>query len=395
MGKRILVVNKFYYPRGGDCVCTINLERLLLDKGHTVGIFSMNYSENNPSEFSSFFASNVDFGGGIGNKINAVKRILGYGDIKESFSKILNSFKPDVVHFNNIHSYLSPVIVKMAHEYGAKVVWTLHDYKLICPAYNCLRNNEPCELCYNNKSNVLKNKCMKGSLVASVLAYIEAKKWDRKSLEKWTDTFICPSEFMNKQMHKGGFAKLKTICNFIDPKKLETVKNLSTNVTEDYFIYVGRLSNEKGIETLLEATKETNYKLKIAGGGPLKEELEQKYKDCKNIEFLGHCDAESVANLLSKAKFSVVPSEWYENNPLSVIEALCAGTPVVGTNIGGIPELINTYNGIIVEPKNGKMLKEAIENAYKYNWNRDKIKEDAIKSFSPDTYYDKIIKLYS
>lgn len=136
MKGKVLIVNKFYYPRGGDCVCAINLGRLLRDNGYETAVFAMDYSENISCEWSSYFASNVDFSGGIKNKLHAFKRILGLGDIRKSFLKILDDFDPDIVHLHNIHSYLSPVLAVLAHERGKKVVWTLHDYKLVCPAYN-------------------------------------------------------------------------------------------------------------------------------------------------------------------------------------------------------------------------------------------------------------------
>ena len=141
---RVLVVNKFYYPRGGDCVCTLNLETLLKEKGLEVAVYAMNYPENISSPNDKYFAAEVNFAGGVSAKIAAAKRIFGMGDIIPSFKKILADFKPEVVHFNNIHSYLSPVIVKLAHESGAKTVWTMHDYKLLCPAYTCRRDGKPC-----------------------------------------------------------------------------------------------------------------------------------------------------------------------------------------------------------------------------------------------------------
>ena len=158
MNKKVLLVNKFYYPRGGDCVCTLNLERLLKEKGYDVTIYAMDYPENIACESSKYFASQIDFSGGIKNKLQAVKRTLGMGDIKQSFKKMLDDFCPDIVHLQNIHSYLSPVLAKMAKDGGCKVVWTLHDYKLLCPSYSCLRDGEPCELCFNDKSQVLKKR---------------------------------------------------------------------------------------------------------------------------------------------------------------------------------------------------------------------------------------------
>ena len=397
MKSRVLIVNKFYYPRGGDCVCTLNLERLLKEKGYDVAIYAMDYPENIACESSKYFASQIDFSGGIKNKLQAVKRTLGMGDIKQSFKKMLDDFCPDIVHLQNIHSYLSPVLAKMAKDRGCKVVWTLHDYKLLCPSYSCLRDGEPCELCFNDKSQVLKKKCMKGSLVASVLAYIEALKWDKKCLQQYTDTFICPSSFMKDKMEQGGYSKnkLSVICNFVDPVKLEMLQSLPADNRKDYYLYVGRLSKEKGVETLLSVAKQLNYELVIAGGGPMEEELRREYSDCKNIKFVGHQSAENVARLLYEARFTVVPSEWYENNPLSVIEALCAGTPVVGADMGGIPELISANSGIIFRSGDEDSLYNAIAKAWETEWDNSEIKANSLSRFSPMSHYCELLKIYN
>ena len=195
--KRILIANKFYYPRGGDCIVAMNLERLLKEQGHEVAVFAMQYPENVDSGWNSYYASQVDFAGSLGGKLCAAKRLMGHGDIKAAFIRILDDFNPHIVHLHNIHSYLSPVLAKLAKRHGCRVVWTLHDYKLVCPSYACLLNGKPCEQCIGHgKMHVLKNRCMKGSLAASALAYIEARKWNRNVLERYTDAFICPSHFM-------------------------------------------------------------------------------------------------------------------------------------------------------------------------------------------------------
>lgn len=396
MNTKVLIVNKFYYARGGDCVCTLNLEKLLKSQGWDVAIYAMTYPENIESEWSRYFAPEVSFGGGIGNKIAAAKRLLGIGDIQASFKKILKDFRPDVVHLQNIHSYLSPILAKIAKDFGCKVVWTLHDYKLICPSYSCLRDGKPCELCYTEKSNVLKYRCMKGSLVASVLAYVEAMKWNRPMLEQYVDAFVCPSSFMAQKMAQGGFdkAKLKVVCNFVDPVKLDVLKNLPTSERGEYYLYVGRLSHEKGVGTLLDVASKLPYKLKVAGGGPLADEFKTKFADNTNIEFLGHQNAEQVSQLLAGAVASVVPSEWYENNPLSVIESLCAGTPVIGANIGGIPELIGVGDGFVFTSGDKAELAEKIKQAFVTQWDNTKIKAKSVERFSPEKYFVQIKEIY-
>ena len=397
MAKKILIVNKFYYQRGGDCIYSLNLERMLAAHGYEVAFFSMHYPENEESRYSSYFAPQVDFSGGVRNKISAVKRILGMGDVVSRFKRILADFRPDVVHLNNIHSYISPVVGALAKKAGCRVVWTLHDYKLLCPAYACLRGGEPCELCYSDKSQVLKHRCMKGSLAASALAYIEATKWNRGTLERFTDAFVCPSSFMRDKMLLGGFNadKLKVVCNFIDPVKIDRLSSLDCTQKADYYAYVGRLSQEKGVETLLKAASELPYKLKVAGGGPLAEEMKDKYAGA-NVQFLGHIDAEAVSELLAHARCVVTPSECYENNPLSVIESLCAGTPVVGARIGGIPELVKPENGLTYTPKSVKELSACIckvmESA---DYDYASIARASRKAFSAEVHMSLLEKVYN
>lgn len=397
MKPRVLIVNKFYYPRGGDCVCTINLERLLREQGHEVAIYAMNYPENVDCADSKYFASQIDFSGGIKNKIKAVQRTLGYGDIKSSFTRILKDFRPDIVHLQNIHSYLSPVIAEIAKKHGCKVVWTLHDYKLICPTYTCLRNGEVCELCFKDKTHVVKTKCMKGSLAASAIGYLEATKWNKTRLQQSTDKFICPSSFMKVKMTQGGFneGKLSVLCNFVDPVKLEKFATAPLVMREGYYCYVGRLSHEKGVSTLLKAASQLPYKLKIAGDGPIGNELREKYANNPNIEFLGHCNAEEVSLLISSARFSVIPSECYENNPLSVIESLCGGTPVIGADMGGIPELISANSGIIFRSGDENSLQNAIDKAWKTEWDNSEIKANSLSRFSPMSHYYELLKIYN
>lgn len=396
MNKRVLIVNKFYYNRGGDCVCALNLEKLLKSKGIDVAIYSMRFDENFNSEFSEYFVSTVNFCGGIKSKIKALKRVFGSGDIIKSFTKILADFKPDIVHLHNVHSYISPVVAGLAKSKGCKVVWTLHDFKLICPAYNCLNNGQPCELCFKDKSSVVKNKCMKGSFTASLVAYFEAKRWNRNVLERMTDYFICPSEFIAKKMISCGFNsdKIKIINNFINKDKIQTGNILNPIEQRDYYLYVGRISTEKGIETLLKVAAKLPYKLKILGGGPLYDKLISKYKTYQNIEFMGHVDSNMVYELVEGARFTVLPSECYENNPLSVIESMSLGTPVVGSNIGGIPELINENNGIIFESGNENDLANAIDMAYSKSWDINEIRNNALSRFSSEIHYNRLIELY-
>lgn len=391
---KVLVVNKFYYNRGGDCVCTINLERMLRENGCETAVFSMSYPQNLPTGYSSMFAKEVEFSGGLGRRLKAAARIFGGESVRSAFGKVLERFRPDVVHFNNIHSYLSPAVVEMAKKFGARTVWTLHDYKLICPSYSCLHGKEICEKCVGgSKFNVVKNRCMKGGLPGSILACLEAMYWNRGRLQRCTDVFVCPSRFMAGMMIKDGFdpMKLKVVCNSVSPGMVDGIQ--PGKEREPYYIYVGRLSKEKGVETLLSVAEDLPYELKIAGGGPLFDALKSRYSSGK-IEFLGHLDAAAVKKYVSGARFSVVPSECYENNPLSVIESLCLGTPVVGARIGGIPELVTPGNGFLFRPADKVSLRNTVETAWETAFDYDGISKEALVKFSEQRYLGEIMDIY-
>ena len=391
---KILLSNKFYYKRGGDCICTINLEELLKENGHEVAIFAMQHPNTLPTPWYKYFPSEVTFKPSL-KMLEAFMRPFGTKEVRRKFEKLIADFKPDVVHLNNIHSQISPIIAEIAHKKGIKVVWTLHDYKLLCPRYDCLRRGEDiCEECFSNKKRVLVNKCMKNSRIASFLAYQEAKKWTRNKLERITDLFICPSQLMAKKLIQGGFNKnkIKVLCNFINVEKCKKEEYTK----ENYYCFIGRLSPEKGIKTLLEVACQLPYTLKIIGGGPLEEEIRQFTQKKMQIELLGYKQWNEIKEIVGKARFSVIPSEWYENNPLSVIESQCLGTPVLGSMNGGIPELIkNEVDGMLFEAQNNLDLKEKIEKMFSYNFDYQLLAKQSQELYNARDHYKEIIKIYS
>jgi glycosyltransferase involved in cell wall biosynthesis len=394
---KILLSNKYYYLRGGVDIYTIQLEKLLKDNGHEVAIFSMRHSLNLKSNFLDYFPCEIDLNKvSVKNLIPAIMRPFGSSEVRRKFSQLLRDFKPDVVHLNNIHSQISPVLSILARKFNVPVVWTLHDHKLLCPRYDCMRNNKPCELCFTSKLNVLRHNCMKNSLPASLIAYAEAIRWNRKIISWFTDLFICPSTFLLNNMVKGGYSqkRLITLPNFIDEKKLTSGQVPRQN----HYCYVGRLSEEKGIETLLKAARELpQYVLKVIGTGPLENDLRARYEG-ENIEFLGFRNWEELSLILGSSRCMVIPSECYENNPLSVIESLCLGTPVIGSRSGGIPELINqNKNGLIFEPGNVNQLKEKINLVYHdtCKFDHEGIAGDARSKYNSGNYYMELIKIYN
>lgn len=383
---KILLVNKFYYRRGGDCVYVLNLEQLLKKHGHEVTVFAMDYPENIDTEWKRYFPQNM-------TKWMAFTRPFGSREVRGKFNRLLDDFRPEAVHLNNIHTQLSPVLAELAHGRGIKVVWTLHDYKLLCPRYDCLLNGDMvCEACFKgDKKACLDHKCMKSSKLASFVGFREANVWNRKRLETSTDVFVCPSRFMAEKMSQGGFdqKKLYPLCNFID---VEKCIGLDCTERKDYYCFIGRLSHEKGVKTLIEAANRLPYKLKIIGDGPLYGEL--KAIAHNHIEFLGHKGWDEIKMLVGQARFSVIPSEWYENNPLSVIEAECLGTPVLGAAIGGIPELITPVSGMTFESRNADDLESKIEAMFDHKFDYSAIAGASLRRYDAGAYYHEIMKIY-
>ena len=383
---KILIANKFYYRRGGDCIYMMNLEGLLRDKGHEVAVFAMDYLENVETGWSRYFPQNM-------SKVMAFTRPFGSREVKKKFGRLIEDFKPEVVHLNNVHTQLSPVMAEIAHERGIRVVWTLHDYKLLCPRYDCLKGGKDiCEECFSgDKSGCMKYKCMKGSRLASMIGYREAVCWNRERLEQCTDLFICPSSFMAQKMIEGGFRaeKMKVLCNFIDVEKCRR----EDYDKEDYYCYIGRLSHEKGVRTLIEAANRLPYRLKIIGGGPLEAELKGIAKE--QVEFVGYKQWDEIKSLVGRARFSVIPSEWYENNPLSVIEAQCLGTPVLGARIGGIPELIEEgHTGMTFVSRSVEDLSEKINRMFASKFDYENIAKFAMRNYDAEKYYNELMHIY-
>ncbi|MDO5524890.1 MAG: glycosyltransferase [Prevotella sp.] len=332
---KILLANKFYYRRGGDCIYTMNLERMLRDHG-----------------------------------------------------------QPDVVHLNNIHTQLSPVIARMAHERGIRVVWTLHDTKLVCPCYTCTRDGRWCTECFTDKRAVIRHRCMPGGLIGAVIGYREIMKWSKDVLQEYVDLFLPPSQFMMDTCVAGGYSpgKFRVLCNFID---VEKCKNPDFR-KGDYYVYLGRVNEVKGVRTLCKAAAQLSHKLIVIGDGPLSEELKVKSEESgAPIEFKGQMQWEEFRPILEGARFMVLPAEWSENNPLTVIESQSLGTPVLGARIGGIPELIEEgVSGMTFTSGDVEDLKDKIQMMFNHQFDYEHIAENAVRRYSSETYYEKLMEYY-
>ncbi len=403
---KILMVNSYHYLRGGGERCFFELSDLLRSRGHEVFPFSMDHPKNLPSEYSDYFVSYIDFptelrNPGIGSKVRVLNRVVYSREARQKIEAIIEHVQPDLVHIHGFVHEMSTSILPAIKAAGLPVVQTLHDYKIACPNTSFLSHGKVCEACKGGKYyNMTRFRCKRGSLAASMLASVEMYFHEAFRLyEPNIDLFIAPSQFMADKVREHGVeTPVITIPNFIPPESFQAAYE-----PDNHFVYAGRLSPEKGIKTLLEATRRlrTDAILYIAGSGELEAELRQFVADhdLTNVRFTGHLSTAALNDLIQRAICTVVPSEWYENYSMVVLESLACGTPVIGTKIGGIPEqVIHGVNGLLFEVGDAAELAIHLQRLLD---NRDEAIEmgragrQRIETINnPDTHYEQTMAVY-
>ncbi len=394
---KILLVNKFLYPKGGSETYIFKLGEVLEKHGHTVEYFGLSNEKNIVTNSANSYVSDMDFKEGTLKNLKAPFRIIYSTEARRKIRKVLDTIQPDVVHLNNIQFHLTPSIILEVNEYRKKkktnlmIIYTAHDYQLVCPSHGLFDSNiSVCEKCLDgNYMNCLRTKCMKNSYMKSLLATADAYLWKYSKAYEYIDKIICPSEFLKSKLDTQNRFSNKTVAlhNFFD------VQSIPNAEKENYVLEFGHLSKDKGTLTLLEAAKNIpDVNFVFAGYG----EAEENIKTVENAEYVGFKTGDELIELISKAKVSVCPSEIYENCPFSVIESQVYGTPVIGARIGGIPELINEgKTGLLFEPGNSVDLTEKLKQIID-----DKTLEEftynckSAKFETSDTYYDKLMKIY-
>ncbi len=358
------MVNKFLYPHGGPETYMLKLGKYLTSLGHRVEYFGMEHPDRCVENNANCYTENMDFhNSSIQKKLKLPFKIIYSNEARKKISAVIEDFKPDIVHLNNINFQLTPSIIYEIKKHGIPIVQTVHDPQIACPNHKMYidKTHSTCEKCLNgNYINCVKNKCVHNSAARSMLAAFEAYLYHKKDAYNLVDCFICPSKFITDIMLKAGIRKEKlvTLHNFCNKHIDLPPKNLD----KKYVLYFGRLSPEKGIKTLIEVCKELDYiHFIFAGEG----ELSDLCKGIDNAEYVGFKFGEELDRLIRNALFSVSPSEWYENCSMSIMESLSLGTPAIGSDLGGIPELIkNNETGLIFKAKDKNALKEAIEALY-------------------------------
>lgn len=371
--RKLLLVNKFYHdkgPAGGVGRYLVQEEQDLAAAGWEVIPFAMADTDALPSPWSGRFVRARDYsrprlgGGGLGD----AAALLWNREAARKVDDLIRAARPDVAHLHNIYHHLTPSILPVLRRHRVPVVMTLHDLRLLCPAIHMLRDGQVCERCHGGRFHqAVLGRCVKESRGASLLAAVETahQRWRRLYVDN-VDVFLCPSRFYLEKYAQWGFprAKLRHLPNFVDlqawrPQALPPV------AARDAYLYFGRISHEKGLRHVLEAQRlwERGHadgaiatpplELLIAGSGPCDGNLRAKAAqlELKTVRILGPLDGPALRAALARARFSVLPSVWYENGPMAALESLAAGVPVVGSGIGGIPEAVQDgVTGVIVPP---------------------------------------------
>jgi len=398
------MVQTFYYYRGGDSTYMLSLSKLLEEHGHEVIPFAMEHPMNLPSPYSRYFVSHVDFPELLRRRSPAaawkvLTRSIYSGEARSKIATLADEVRPDVAHFHNIHAHLTASIVGPLRSRHIPIVWTLHDYRLICPNTSFLSRGEICDRCLPNRFHeAILQRCKKGSLPASAVAMLTTW-YDRMiGIPARIDRFITPSEFLREKLIEGRFdsTRITTVPNFVD---LSMYRGLPE---KDYFLYMGRLSEEKGLDILIRAVARLETgRLLIVGSGPEEEALKRLAREAaaERVTFAGYRSGDDLKSILAEAQFVVLPSRWYENFPFAVMEAFAASKGVVASRIGGIPEMVDDgVNGLLFPVGDEAALAECLARLLRDPETRASMgrrgREKAERLYGRETHYERIAGIY-
>lgn len=397
---KVLLVNKFHYMKGGSERYYFTLADAFKAKGHDVIFFSMKDEKNINCKQEKYFVSNASIKGGFKSKLNMILHIAYSKEAYKKMKALLYEEKPDLVIMNLVHKQITCSVIDAIKEYNPdlRIFWTMHDLITVCPSYTMLDGNGViCEKClHGDFKNCKKNKCIKGSTLMSILSTYEANYIKKKKFYNKIDLFICPSQFYADKLKEGNFTK-SPIVYLRNPLPLNTNYN-ENNTDEGYILYFGRLSAEKGVKTLIEACTRANVRLVILGTGPIEEELYEIAKDFENIEFKGFKSGEELQTHIQNAHCVVLPSDWYENGPYSAMEAMASAKPLIVSNRGGLPELVDhKKNGYIYNTKEELVVYLKKIMALSTKEYDEMCKESLLRAklwFDPLNYVDELLKYF-
>jgi glycosyltransferase involved in cell wall biosynthesis len=361
---RILHVNKFLYRRGGAEGYMLDLAARQSAAGHEVDFFATRHPENLPGRYEAFFPEYIELNppqSSWSGRARAAGRIFYSRAAEVGLARVLDRHRPDVVHVHNIYHHLSPSVLRPLRDRAIPTVMTLHDFKLACPTHRFMANGRVCEACVPRRFYMAAVKrCYDGSIGASSLNGLELAAHTLFRMYDPVGLFVCPSRFMLEKMTAAHVFpdRLRWVPNFVDAEAIDRKSSPGGGVA-----YAGRLSQEKGVDTLVRAAADVKGDTHVVGDGPDRAALEGLAREvgADRLVFHGHLPATEVHRLVRAAAVGVMPSRGYENAPMGVLEAFACGVPVVGTDHGGLPELIDPgADGDLVAPGDAEALASSL-----------------------------------
>ena len=408
---RILLVNYRYFISGGPEKYMFNIKKMLEDNGHEVIPFSIHSNKNIETEYSKYFVEPI--GGRDATYFDEVKktpksiwqmltRSIYSREVEKAIKKEINDVKPDLVYIIHFVNKLSPSVITGAKKMGIPVVLRLSDYFLLCPRFDFVYDKKLCEECLTKGyMTCIKKRCVKGSLFASFVRVFSMKVHKAISIYRHVDAFITPSEFLKKKLIENGF----------DANKITCIPTFTSSKTEigkpqvgNYGLYFGRITEEKGVDTVVKAYEMMPERLlKIMGDDTTDEAVRLKgyieEKNIENIEFIGFKAGEELENVIKGARFTLIPSIWYDNLPNTALESFQYSKPVIASNIGSLPELVEDgINGYLFEPGNVYALINAVE---KMDNNEvvirmgEESKARLEDKFAPQSHYNRLTRIFN
>src|SRR5579863_2465740 len=351
----LLSINNCYYDRGGSEAVFFGHNRMFEELGWTVVPFSMKHARNRPNPWTGYFIDELEMSGdySLAGKLTRLPKVIYSFEARTRLSQLLDRVRPDVAHGHNIYHHISPSILGLLKRHGIPTLLTLHDLKIACPSYNMMVHDKICERCRGGRLyNVVLNRCIGNSTALSFVVMLEALLHTViGSYRNCVSRFIVPSQFYIDKFCEWGMprSQFRHIPNFVDLPHFKPSYSAGRP-----FVYFGRATRQKGVATLIRAVAEASVPLLVAGTGPDLASLQELAASLgADVTFLGHLSGQTLHDIVRSARAVVLPSQGYENAPMSILEAYALGKPVIGARIGGIPELVReSETGVCFESGN-------------------------------------------
>jgi glycosyltransferase involved in cell wall biosynthesis len=411
----VLQINKFFWMKGGAERYFFSVSEELERWGHPVIHFSMEHPSNRTSPYAQYFVTNKDYESpaGVVRTVSQAASFIRSREAARQIDRLVRDHRPDVAHLHNTYHQLTPSIIAALDKAGVPVVMTLHDYKLVCPNYCHFAVGDYCYRCRGGRYHqAFFTRCSGGSAARGALLSAEAY-W-----QKWTGVygrvrrFIAPSRFMRNHVAEAAgdigidAGRVVFLPSFCPPA--ETVAALSDGdravldgLPSRYVLYFGRLGEEKGLFSLLDAAgRMPDVPFIICGDGPQRAALERGVRDrsLSNVRFTGYAEKPLLELVVERAGVSVLPAIWPENAPFTVIEAAAAGVPQVVSDMGGLPEMAEIVSGLVFRHGDGAELAGKIDQLWSdpagARARGDEGQRSALAHFDKDRHMRSLLEIY-